>query len=116
MAFPIDNKSLVSKQTFNAREYRYMTPAIRLDPTATANYDLNTMLGDEVGKYDLTKMKVEAYIQDSDSASPTYGYLVNAEAVVALGWKLEGQVRVANMHSSMIDVLLFFTVPLKPLA
>lgn len=83
--------------------------------TAGANkdYNLATLLGASAGTYDLRSSLITARMLDTDSASPTFNFYINAEPLITTGVNAAGLVRISSSHNASLTVYVTISKPSK---
>jgi hypothetical protein len=109
----IKDKTLVTKQAMY--DYRHFRINALVDLTAgqVRDWDLVTLLGADAAKYDMDKNEVQIFVLDTDPASPTFEFYIDANAVATLGMKEDGTIRIINQHTDTLKFWIRFIVHLK---
>lgn len=76
-------------------------------------YDLATLIGDDASQYDLRYPKIEVLAKNLNTASPSAGKYVNADAVVVVSSTAAGVVEVQNTTNKSLDLRIYITVTKK---
>lgn len=66
------------------------------------NYDIADLVGADAADYDLGSCDIQVLVLDTDSASGTNGYFINAEGIIRVGIKNTGEVSIQNFHTAAI--------------
>ena len=81
---------------------------------ASLSLNLVTILtAAEAAKYDMANVTIETWIVDPEQGSPTVGYLVSGNAVIAAGFKATGEVILNNSYVSSLTGTYRITVRMK---
>lgn len=77
-------------------------------------YDLQTLLGTNASKYDLSNVDIEVRVKDTIAGSPTLGAFVNAHSYVVYGVKDNRYVLISNESGKAIEC--YIRVMIEPVA
>lgn len=76
-------------------------------------FDLAALIGDDASQYDLRYPKIEVLAKNLNTASPSAGKYVNADAVVVVSSTATGVVEVLNTTNKVLDLRVYITVTKK---
>lgn len=113
---PIKNQILVTKDTLYSYRRHLLEGVLDFTAGRVWNFDIAAfMTGNNMDptKYDLGKTEVQVYVDETDAASPMYGFHVDASAVAAVGFSEDGKVRIINNHTATLKFLIRVIVYLK---
>jgi len=103
------DENVLIEVAFSASGLQRVRPSVTVKETLNMTidqvkqYDLQTLLGVNAAKYDLTNVDVEVRVKDTVTGSPTLGAFVNAQAYVVYGVKDNRYVIVANESGKAIE-------------
>lgn len=93
----IETVAIKAGTAIPVKEYR------DIDAGASAEYDLQTLLGAAAVNYDLSTAEIAVRVRDTNAASPTYNAYINPEAVVTYGLRDERYVVIANQFDTAMN-------------
>lgn len=78
----------------------------RIEVTLQPNATWTRKIVVEGDGYQLNNIDLKIFVLDREVASPTNGYWMPADAVVAYGWKDDGSLIVINQHTTALKLLI----------
>lgn len=107
------NATLITKQTLKKENYVLLQETFSLAADANKTYNVATLLGAEASAYNLATIEVEVFCKDIEVGSATNGYYVKADSVIAVGFKITGEVLLKNLYTASLDCLVRLRVTKK---
>lgn len=82
---------------------------------ATKEYDLQTLLGANYAKYDMTEVHRKVTVKDPVAGSPTVNMFIGAEGVATVALRLDRYLRITNNYETNLVFRVTLSVPQKPI-